>query len=529
MVAALSAMVACGGGGYDDGSYASSSDAGAFGSNDGGTGGGNIDLGGAGDIGYFRQLLEQGIVPSPGDIDSSGFFAEHYLVQPPADCGERVCVQGMLAVMPDLLTGAQTAMLQLGLNTNVAIDPDTRPPLTLSVVVDVSGSMEAKMADVRTALSTLITELRDDDMLSIVRYSDTAQVVAPLAIVGEERSELLAIVQALQANGGTNLYAGLELGYQEVQSAFDLDRQNRVILLSDGNPTVGTISTPDISSMSAGYNSEGLAITSIGLGTSFNVELMRGLAEQGNGNHYFLENTAAIEEVFTEELAYFTVPVAFDVTLDVRAGSLYDFKRAYGSSFWEDSELGGGISVPSVFIAHRVSHDDTTPGENGGRRGGGSALLVNLGHKETLPEPAVSEAEIALIDVSFREPGATELTTQSIIMNYPFAPDSMPQQGYFDAADPAIVHKSFAMLNIYRALERGCADFHAGLGTHAIWTLRRVEAAILDYNEELYDGEGDEDMTADLLLVNKLIEVMITNGAVPPTDLDLPADPWPAD
>ncbi|MCP4448991.1 MAG: VWA domain-containing protein [Myxococcales bacterium] len=508
----FAAMAACGGGDSDSGA-----------------GGGNIDLGGSGDIGYFRQLLNQGVVPQATDLDSSGFFAEHYLVQPPAECGERVCVQGMLAVMPDLLTGSQTAMLQLGLNTNVAIDPDNRPPLTMSVVVDVSGSMEGKIADVRAALATLIGELRDDDMLSLVRYSDSAAVIAPMGLVGDDRSELFSIAEDLVAAGGTNLYAGLELGYQQVQSAFDIERQNRVILLSDGNPTVGTTSTEGIEAMSAGYNSEGLAITSIGLGTSFNVQLMRGLAEQGNGNHYFLENTAAIEEVFTEELAYFTVPVAFDVTLDVQAGSLYDFKRAYGSSFWQDNPTGGSISVPSVFIAHRVSHDDTTPGGNGGRRGGGSALLLNLEHKTELPVPAVTEAEVAQVNVTFRESGATEPTSQSLIMNYPFAPDSTPPQGYFDASDPAIVHKSFAMLNLYRSLERGCADYHSGLGTHAIWTLRRVEAAIIDYNEELYEGEGDEDMTADLELLRQLIDVMIANGAIPPTDLDLPADPWPAD
>jgi hypothetical protein len=68
-----------------------------------------------------------------------------------------------------------------------------------------------------------------------------------------------------------------------------------------------------------------------------------------------------------------------------------------------------------------------------------------------------------------------------------------------------------------------------GEGTHGIWLLRRVEAAIADYNEELYDGAGDTDMTADLELVNQLIDVMIANGAEPPDTVDIPDDPWPAD
>jgi hypothetical protein len=382
---------------------------------------------------------------------------------------------------------------------------------------------------VRLALTTLIGEMADTDQLAIIAYDTTARIAAPMGEVGGRRDALEEIAMGLRASGGTNLYAGLSLGYGQVESIYDVERQNRVILLSDGKPTVGNTDETSILAMSAGYNSDGMAITTIGLGTSFNASLMRSLAEQGHGNHYFLENSAAVAEVFTEELSYFTVPVAFDLQIDVRAGSLYDFSRAYGSSFWQDTSDGGGLSVPSVFIAHRVSHDDTTPGGNGGRRGGGSALLIRLGPKEPSPDPDAAEAEVAIVDVSFREPGAIELTTAHLVIDYPFAPGEIPVSGYFEASDPAVVHKSFAMLNLYMAIETACREFYMGEGTHGIWLLRRVEAAIEDYNDELYDGAGDTDMTADLELVNQLIDVMIANGAVPPDTVDIPDDPWPAD
>ncbi len=62
--------------------------------------------------------------------------------------------------------------------------------------------------------------------------------------------------------------------------------------------------------------------------------------------------------------------------LELVSGSHYAFRRAYGSSFWEDSEVGGTLEVPSVFLAHRESDEDIT--EEGGRRGGGSALMIEL-------------------------------------------------------------------------------------------------------------------------------------------------------
>jgi len=36
------------------------------------------------------------------------------------------------------------------------------------------------------------------------------------------------------------------------------------------------------------------------LGSDFNIELMRGLAQQADGNFYFLEDAGAIDEVFTK-------------------------------------------------------------------------------------------------------------------------------------------------------------------------------------------------------------------------------------
>jgi Ca-activated chloride channel family protein len=511
-----------GGGGYSQGD-------GGYSSADAGSAGSNINLGGAEDFGYFRRLVENGIVPNVDDFDAAGFFAEHYTELPPPDCGTRVCLQAMLGVMADLLEGRNLTVLQLGLNTPITLDPDARPPLSLAVVVDRSGSMAeaGKIEYVRLGLQTLIGALEDTDEMALITYADTARVDVPMASLATHRSQLLAVAGSLTANGSTNLYAALELGYQQVVAVTNQERQARVILLSDGMPTAGITSETQILAMSAGYNREGRAITTVGLGTDFNAPLMRGLAEQGNGNHYFLEDTSAIEDVFTEELAYFTVPVAFDVSLKLGAGSSYAPVRAYGSSFWQTTADGGHLEIPSVFIAHRISSGDVSP--SGGRRGGGSALLVQLAPRDPLPPQAGDGADVATIDVSYREPGATELTSAQVVVRYPYSPDTLLPQGHFAAANPAIIKKSFVMLNLYQAIERACARFHAGDGTAAIGLLDRAIAAANDYDLTANGGAGDPDMTADVELLQQLIAVMELNGAVPPATVDIPDDPWPAD
>ncbi|HEY3234548.1 MAG TPA: VWA domain-containing protein, partial [Polyangiaceae bacterium] len=213
--------------------------------------GSNIDFSGSQDFGFFRSEVNAGRVPPPNALDAAGFFAEHFNALPPPTCGERICLQQMLGVMGNLLNGGNCTMLELGLNSPLEANPGARPPLSLAVVVDVSGSMAGeKIQFVRDGLGLLIDGMQDIDQLALIKYSDTATTVAPLQPLSGHRVELRNASLALAAGGGTNLAAGLETGYREIQAHYDTTRQNRVILMSDGVPTSGITSTSSILDMS---------------------------------------------------------------------------------------------------------------------------------------------------------------------------------------------------------------------------------------------------------------------------------------
>jgi Ca-activated chloride channel homolog len=523
------------GAGGSSGTLSGTGGAGGGAGSGGSAGGTNVNLGGAQDCGYFRTLLESNQVPQPGDCDAAGFFAEHHTPLPPASCGNRVCLQPMLGVMGNLLDGSNCTMLHVGLNSPIAADPNQRPPLSLAVVVDVSGSMNEanKISFVREGLGLLIDGLKDGDRFALITYSDGARVDFPMREIGSSRVEARSLATSLVANGATNFYAGLEAGYHEVIQNYDSGRQNRVIMMSDGQPTAGNTSETAIIDMSRGYNSDGIGLTTIGLGTSFNARLMRDLALQADGNFYFLENSAAVNEVFTQELSYFTVPVAFDLTMNFATSAHYSFGRAYGSPLWRDTAAGGSLDVPSVFLAHRESDDDVTPG--GGRRGGGSALIIEVMPKAVSDDGSgANSADVATVDVQFREPGTNRIVTDSVTVNFPYPPWTTPTNGYFDSPDIAIVQKSFVMLNIYVGIDRAVTEFHRtgrpiGDVSRAVGQLDRLIASVEDYNQELEGGQGDTDMKFDLELLRKLRAVMIANAVPEPTENDIPDDPWPAD
>ena len=487
----------------------------------------NINLGGSQDLGYFRRLLEDGIVPTSDDFEAAGFFAEHHTPLPEPDCGERVCVQAMLGVMGNLINGNNCTLLQIGLNSPIVADPRNRPPLNLSVVVDVSGSMaeSGKLEFVRQGLDRMVDALRDDDQVALIIYSSEARVLFEMQALRDTRSDLAFFIRGLQPEGATNIFDGLELGYHESLRSYDSGRQNRLIFLSDGNATAGNTDSGAIMEMSRVYNSEGVGITTVGLGTDFNHTLMRGIAEQGDGNYYFVEDAAAVDEVFSQEISYFTVPVAFDLELELSAGSDYRFVRAYGSSFWEDTEAGGQLSVPSVFLAHRVAHDDVEPG--GGRRGGGSALLIELMPTAEPDERAEGEARVAEITARFREPGTNRIVEAQVPVLYPGLPWELRREGFFDNT---IVEKSFVMLNIYVGLVTAVDLWHfERQREQAMAVLLRLIAAVEDYEDSAHGGMGDVDMQLDVELMEQLLSVMRQNGAPEPADEPIPEDPWPAD
>jgi len=498
------------------------------GSDTGPTGNTNVSYGGAQDFGYVRALIESGRVPHPSDLDPAGFYAEHSTPLPAPVCGERLCVQAMLGVMSNLINGQSCTMLQLGLNSPIVVDETDRPPLTLAVVVDVSGSMVGgdKIDYVKAGLERLVSELNDDDRIALITYETMVTVVQPMVEVRGHRNDLLGLVRGLAASGSTNLHDGLERGYDEILGHYDSGRQNRLILLSDGNPTVGITDTARILDMSAAYNSDGVGLTTVGLGTDFNLQLMQGLAEQADGNFYFLESGTAVDEVFTEELAYFTLPVAFDVTLEVRSGDFYQVDRISGSKRMTATDGDAKLEVPSVFFAHRKAHDDVHEGPDGvGRRGGGSLLLLEM-MPTTWDGETPAEGDVAEVVLTFREPGSDALKEDRVLVHYPHAPGEILERGFFDGP---IVTKSFVVMNLYFGIETACLLFHGGQAREGRDLLEQVIAAAADYEDSANDGDGDVDIQLDIAMLEDLVEVIEDLGGLNVPPPPPPSNPWPCD
>ena len=489
----VSLLAACGAGGSADNSGPqASSDAGA----------GGVSFGGQQDIGELRGILDHGGIPGPDTLDANGFFNEHYAPPPASGCTNTLCLTPGLSVGYDWEQEGKQAALQISVNTNV--DPANYPkrPLDLVVVVDHSGSMaeDGRLEKVKAGLDTLIDSLADTDRLALVEFDDQVTVDAPLAPL--DRAHLHQIVTSLTPRGATDIYDGLQAGFDIAAPALDPQRESRVIFLSDGLATYGNTSDPAILTMADGYVERGIGLTTIGVGLDFDVALMRGLAEHGAGNFYFLQDASAATEVFQQELAYFASPIALDIQIDAVAGSGFTFGEVVGSTLWQSSSTSGSMHIPAAFVASRTG--PAPDPETGGRRGGGSMIFIKV-----IPTGNNPTNKVADLTLNYRVPGSGEVMTQTVTLQYPTDGSETVEAPYLSAPEMA---KRYAMYNLFLGLRDAIQQ--TTYPSCALATLTAIKEHAVAWNAT----REDPDIADDISLLDKFSTNLTAVGAYPGLD-----------
>lgn len=493
------------------GDMASDASAGA-----GGEGGGfGVGQGGAQDFGQFRAILDAGEIPGPETLDDAGFFNEHKLELPPADCGQDVCVHGELGVMGNMITGSNCTLVMLGMNT--AVDPSEmeRLPLNLAIVVDTSGSMQGDpIAYLREGLFRMLDDLQPEDRITLVSFSTEARIEAE-HVAGDDPLLSLAIGD-LAAHGQTNIYDGLRVGYDAVERYAEPGLQNRLILLSDGEATAGITSTSKLSNLSAEYSLAGYGLSTIGVGEEFDPVLMRELSENGSGAFYFLEDPAAVQEVFEEEVKTFLVPLAQDVVVDLVVDPGYSLRAIYGTKKAEVWGNTGHLEIPSLQIAHRTSVED----DENGRRGGGGAIIAELVPRS--PGEVAEAGTVGTLRMTYDRPADGEAVTQELAVTTALAPGETPENGQFSFAG---VEKAFVMLNVFAGFQMASTRASYGDYGGALTVLVPLGEGVAAW---LVDNP-DADIEDDLRYIDKFIaNLQAKGGGLPPPESN-PPEPWPQD
>lgn len=290
-------------------------------------------------------VAEQGRIIPPAEVDIASYIAsiDYGYPDPAGELGislysghRQVSIHG------------QEEILQIGIQGRRTLFEDL-PVLNLCFLIDSSGSMSEKdkVQWAKEAFDLFLDRLRPQDILSIVTFSDKAEVLLPSTRVGEivERKELRERVHRVTAQGSSSLETGLRAGYRQVLAGYRPDQVNRVLLISDG-----LADQEEALELVESYRGRGVSLSTISVGMNCDLKVMKNLAKRGAGSSRFISNPEKMAEIFATDLDRMVVPIAYDLDIDVEISAGVEILGTWG---YEHRVSGNRIHYSLPALHHR--------------------------------------------------------------------------------------------------------------------------------------------------------------------------------
>ena len=251
------------------------------------------------------------------------------------------------------------------------IDARKRPPVHLVFLVDTSGSMQAadKMGLLKQSLKYLVDNLQPQDTVALATYAGaTTKVLDPTSV--SNRGAILDAIDRLHAGGSTAMASGLQLAYDMAYQNLKPGHIHRVVVCSDGDANVGPSSHEGILKTIGHYTKEGVTLSTIGFGMgNYKDTMMEQLANQGDGNYYYIDSFKEARRIFGQDMLGTLVVIAKDVKIQVEFDPAvvksyrligYENRDIADKDFRNDGvdagEIGSGHQVTALYEV--ILHDD---------------------------------------------------------------------------------------------------------------------------------------------------------------------------
>ncbi len=309
----------------------------------------------------IRRFLDIGRLPPQDAVrveEMINYF--DYAYPAPTDRDPPFSVTTELAATP---WNSKTLLLHVGIK-GYELSREALPAANLVFLVDVSGSMQApnKLGLLKSALKLLSRDLRAADRIAIAVYAGAAgMVLAPTP--GNETAKIHAALDSLTAGGSTNGGAGIRLAYTLAQQSYIEGGINRVIIATDGDFNVGTVSFEALKDLVETRRKSGIDLTTLGFGGgNYNDHLMEQLADAGNGNYAYIDTLREARKVLVEERSSTLATIAKDVKIQIEFNPAvvaeyrligYENRALRREDFNNDrvdaGEIGAGHTVTALY------------------------------------------------------------------------------------------------------------------------------------------------------------------------------------
>jgi Ca-activated chloride channel family protein len=260
-----------------------------------------------------------------------------------------------------------------------------RKDLNLTVLLDRSGSMsaEGRMDYTRRALHKMSEQLHRGDRVNLVLFDH--EICTPLTdfVVGRDDPSILRqVVDAIQPRGSTNLDLGMREAYRVATTQVAGDRASRMIVMTDAILNTGDINPETVSEVGRAFDTHGIRVTGVGVGSEFRDDVLNKITEKGKGAYVFLGSERVVDRLFGAGFDGLVQTIANDVQFALDLPPSLGMEKFYGEEssrraedvqpvnfqagnsqlFLEDLAIQGGMIQSHEPIALTVSWSDPDTG-----------------------------------------------------------------------------------------------------------------------------------------------------------------------
>ncbi len=187
-------------------------------------------------------------------------------------------------------------------------------PLNISLVLDNSTSMKGQRLDIlRAATKEIINDLGEDDLVSVISFNDRAKVLLP-SQSQPQPSQIESALNNLYAEGGTEIFQGIEAGYGEIRKNPTLNYVNHIILITDGHTYGDEDNCIALANTAADQD---IGISGLGIGIEWNDEFVDTLCALTGGQSLFIQELKQVHEFLEHSIASLKEAFSRRLTLEI--------------------------------------------------------------------------------------------------------------------------------------------------------------------------------------------------------------------
>ncbi|MBN1204011.1 MAG: VWA domain-containing protein [Myxococcaceae bacterium] len=179
------------------------------------------------------------------------------------------------AVERDIEHGREVSLL-----VTLEADADApRAPVAVNLLIDRSASMRgAPLVAAVEAAQALVAQATPRDYIGLLAFDGMPEQILPVrAMEPDAKAELAERLSALETGSGTALHEAVDLGAASLRRVLVPGARPKLLLLTDGEPSVGLSSLADFRSLGSKVAESGLTLHALGLGRHYMPEILEAL------------------------------------------------------------------------------------------------------------------------------------------------------------------------------------------------------------------------------------------------------------